>query len=418
MHQPVLTIFYQFNPWNTTIGGIQTLINTFIKYAPREFKVRLVGTGNDKKQPLGRWQESEFAGREISFLPLFILQNDNVRSLIPTTIKYTAALVGRCLESDFMHFHRLEPTLAAFNWRGEKTLFIHNDIRTQMQAAGNKKAILWRRFPAAYFAMESLLIGQFSQILSCNTDSAEFYRQRYPHVKNRIAYIKNSFDNEIFYPLSEEKRKAKRREMASDLGLDEETRFILFAGRLHPQKDPILLLHAFAALNDPNVHLLIAGDGELAAEIRGEIGKLGLSGRVTMFGAITQKELAPLHRISNAFVLSSAYEGLPLVVLEALASGTPVITTRCGETPKLLAADSGIVCWERTPACIADALRKVLLHPDDYPIESCVQTAQPYAARTVVRDVYSDMLTRWEQRCHLAATSPSALAVQRNTNTF
>ncbi len=405
MRKPVVTIFYQFNPWHTTIGGIQTLINTFIKYAPSDFDVRLVGTGNDANQPLGRWQKAEFAGREISFLPLFILQNDNVRSLIPTTIKYTAALVGRCFASDFMHFHRLEPTLAALNWQGEKTLFIHNDIRTQMQAAGNKKAILWRRFPAAYFALESLLIRQFNQILSCNTDSAKFYKQRYPKVGDRIAYVKNSFDNEIFYPLSESKREAKRREMASRLSLGEETRFVLFAGRLHPQKDPILLVRAFATLNDPNVHLLIAGDGELAGEVRAEIGSLGLSGRVTMLGAVGQGELAQLHRLCNAFVLSSAYEGLPLVVLEALASGVPVITTKCGETPKLLGVDSGIVCLERTPAGIADALRKVLLHADDYPMESCVRTAQPYAARTVVGDVYSEMLSRWEQRCHLAAKS-------------
>jgi glycosyltransferase involved in cell wall biosynthesis len=398
MRKPVLTIFYQFNPWHTSIGGIQTLINIFIKYAPSEFEVRLVGTGTDPSQPVGKWQETEFAGREVSFLPLLILENDNVRNLIPTTLKYTAALLGRCLSSDFMHFHRLEPSLAALNWQGEKTLFIHNDIHTQMQTVRDQKAILWRRFPAVYFALESLLIRQFGQILSCNTDAAQFYQQHYPNLRDRVAYIKNSFDNEIFYPWSQAQRAANRRELALQMGLDQETRFVLFAGRLHPQKDPILLIRAYAALNQPHTHLLIAGDGELAIAIRQEISQLGLSGRVTMLGAMTQKELAKLHRISNVFVLSSAYEGLPLVVLEALASGTPVVTTRCGETPKLLAAESGIICDERSPECIANALNQVLLHPENYPIESCVRTAQPYAARTVVRDVYGEMLNRWELR--------------------
>jgi glycosyltransferase involved in cell wall biosynthesis len=55
-----------------------------------------------------------------------------------------------------------------------------------------------------------------------------------------------------------------------------------------------------------------------------------------MLGSVRQAELAELHRICNAFVLTSAYEGLPLVALEALACGTPVVTTRCGETPNLL----------------------------------------------------------------------------------
>jgi glycosyltransferase involved in cell wall biosynthesis len=398
MRKPVLTIFYQFNPWHSTIGGIQTIISLFIKYAPSEFEVRLVGTGKDPTQPLGKWQEAELAGRAVQFLPLLTLQDDNVRSLVPTTIKYTAALLGRSFASDFMHFHRLEPTVAALNWPGDKTLFIHNDIQTQMKSVGNKNAILWRRFPAAYFALEGMLVNQFTQVFSCNTESLELYRQRYPTIAERVAYVKNTVDNEIFYPFALEEREEGRYKLIQRLGLAKDTRFVLFAGRLHPQKDPILLVRSIAALNEPNIHLLIAGEGELADEIRSEINQLGLSKRVTMLGGVKQAELAELHRICNAFVLTSAYEGLPLVVLEALACGTPVVTTRCGETPKLLSADSGIVCEERTPDAIADALRKVLLHPEDYPIESCVQAAQPYNARTVVRDVYSEMWLRWEQR--------------------
>ncbi len=403
MRKPILTIFYQFNPWNTTIGGIQTLIRTFIKYAPSEFEVRLVGTGDEKDQSIGRWQEAEFAGKTIKFLPLFRLENDNVRKLMPTTLKYTSALIGRCFASDFMHFHRLEPTLATMNWQGEKTLFIHNDIQTQMQAVGNKKAILWRRFPVAYFALESLLVRQFNQILSCNTNAAQMYQQRYPSLGDRVAYIKNSFDNEIFYPLNKDEKEALRREMAKKLNLAQSTRFVLFAGRLHPQKDPILLVRGFAALNQPLAHLLIAGDGELSVEVSTEIHRLGLSERVTMLGAVPQNELAQLHRICDAFVLSSVYEGLPLVALEALASGTPVVTTDTGETPKLLSDSSGVVCSERTPECIADALSKVLRNRADYPQESCVQAAHPYAAATTTAEMYNQMLSRWHKYTHCHA---------------
>ncbi len=404
MRKPVVTIFYQFNPWHTTIGGIQTLINTFIKYAPSEFEVRLVGTGNDVSQPVGRWQKAEFAGREISFLPLFRLQNDNFRSLIPTTIKYTAALMGRCFASDFMHFYRLEPTIATLNWPGDKTLFIQNDIQKQMTSADDQNAILWRRFPGAYFALEGLLVRQFNQIFSCNTNSLELYRERYPEVRDRIAFLKNTFDEDICYPLSIEERDRQRRNLALKLNLNEDTRFLLFAGRLHPQKDPMLLVHAFAALNEPNIHLLIAGDGELANQVRSEIAQLGLVERVTMLGALRQAELADLHRVCNALVLTSAFEGLPFVVLEALACGTPVVTTRSGETPHLLSPDTGIVCEERTPIGIADGLRKVVAQKENYPIASCVRSAKPYAARIVVNEVYSQMWKRWEQRSLSGAT--------------
>jgi glycosyltransferase involved in cell wall biosynthesis len=397
MRKPVLTIFYQFNPWNTTIGGIQTLINTFIKYAPDDFELRLVGTGNNKNQPFGRWQEENYEGKKIKFLPLFALENDNFRGIIPTSIKYTLALLGRCYASDFMHFYRLEPTLATLKWQGEKTLFIQNDIHKQMTSPDEKNTILWRRFPKAYFAMERALVGQFNHIFSCNSDSLELYRQLYPQMKDRLSFLKNTFDERVFYPLLALEKEDKRKTLAIKMGLSEDTRFILFAGRLHPQKDPLLLIRSFAALNQANIHLLIAGDGELANPVGAEIEKLGLSERITMLGPQKQASVAELHRISDALVLTSAFEGLPFVVLEALACGIPIVTTDAGETPKLLSSDTGIVCHQKTPESIADALREVVMNSQNYPSSACVKIAQPYAASNVVSEVYSQMRYRWEQ---------------------
>ncbi|MUL38754.1 glycosyltransferase [Gloeocapsopsis dulcis] len=398
MRKPVLTIFYQFNPWHSTIGGVQTVVSNFIKYAPDEFEVRLVGTSNDPAQPNGKWQEAELAGRKLQFMPLFTLQNDNFRSLVPTTLKYTAALIGHCFASDFMHFHRLEPSLATLHWSGDKTLFIHNDIQKQMQSQENANAILWRRFPQAYFQLESLLVKQFNQILSCNSESVKLYQQKYPTIADRVAFIKNTVDSQTFCPLSLEEQQEKRVALTQKLELPANTQFILFAGRLHPQKDPLLLVRAISALTDLNVHLLIAGDGELATDVRLEVERLGLSKRITMLGSVIQAELTKLHQATNVFVLSSAYEGLPLVVLEALACGTPVVTTNCGEISKLLPANCGVICEERTPVAVADALRQVLLHAENYPIEACVRATEPYSASTVVGAVYSDMWHRWKQQ--------------------
>lgn len=399
MRKPVLTIFYQFNPWQSTIGGIQTIINNFIKYAPDEFEVRLVGTSDKHNEQKKQWQEAELAGRKVQFLPLFNLENDNVRSLVPTTLKYTAALLGQSLASDFMHFHRLEHTLATLKWSGDKTLFIHNDIYQQMQSKEDANAILWRRFPQAYFLLESLLVKQFERIVSCNSESVKLYQQRYPAIADRVSFIKNTVDNQVFSQLPLAERQAKKAALIQKLELPEDTEFVLFAGRLHPQKDPILLVRAIAELTDlKKLHLLIAGEGELALQVRSEIERLGLSPRVTMLGPVIQAELAQLHQIASVFVLSSAYEGLPLVVLEALACGTPVVTTDCGETPKLLNSDCGVVCPERTPDAIAQAVRQVTQHPEKYPTQSCVRAAQPYIAGNVIAEVYSEMLYRWEKQ--------------------
>lgn len=417
MRKPILTLFYQFNPWKPTIGGIQTIVRSFIKYAPSDFEVRLVGTGTGT-EPLGQWKTGELEGKPLQFMPCLHIQNDNVRQPIPTAVRYTAALLGRAIQSDFLHFHRLEPALAALPWGGEKTLFIHNDIAQQLAGGRSHQTILWNRAPWLYFALERRLLPQFAQILSCNSNSAALYQQRYPHLAERVRSIKNTVDTEVFYPLSPELRDRQRRRVAQKLNLPDSTRFVLFAGRLHPQKDPLLLVQAMAALALPDTHLLIAGAGELMARVQAEIAALGLSERITLLGSLSQAQLADLHRIASLFVLSSAYEGLPVVVLEALACGTPIVTTRCGETPHLLSPESGVVCSERTPGAIAQSLRQVLLHPEAYPASGCVQAAQPYGARTVIQSIYDEMYERWERRLSSCSSAVSSLGVAKSRYEF
>lgn len=398
MHHPILTIFYQFNPLNPSIGGIQTCIRYIIKYLPTEFELRLVGVGNDQSMAIGEWQQAKLYDREFLFMPLLYLENDNVRGLIPTTVKYTTALLGKDFSSDFMQFYRLEPTLVTPHWSGNRIFHIQNDIEQAMKGASREGGILWRRFPWAYFALERLLVNQFDRVLCCNSKSAKQYQQRYPNITDRVSYLPNAVDGDIFYPLSEGERQTKRESLAQELGLDEKTRFILFAGRLHPQKQPILLIRSIAALKHPHSHLLIVGQGELEDKIRAEITQLGLSEQITLLGPLEQSKLANLYQISNIFVLTSAYEGLSLGSLEALACGTPVVTTRAGETPNFLTADSGIVCEEQEPTAIANALRQVLEHPENYPAEACTQVAKPYSAREVVHGIYNKLLQQWKQK--------------------
>ena len=396
-HHPSLTIFYQFNPWNSTIGGIQTVIRSFIKYAPDDFDLQLVGTGDARDMAIGAWHEESYAGKRLRFMPVLDLPQDNVRGRIPTTVKYTAALMGKQIRSDFMHFHRLEPTVMARQWSGDKTFFIHNDIHQQMAAKDGKNAILWRKFPKAYFAMEGYLVRQFDEVLSCNSESTQLYQTQYPDIAHRVSFIRNTVDTEVCQPLAPVERHAERLKLAHKLGLAGDTQFLLFAGRLHPQKDPLRLVQSLKALNQPNVHLLIAGDGELAPALKEEILRLQLSSQVTMLGAVEAARLVIFYQVANALVLTSEFEGLPLVVLEALACGTPIVSTHCGETPKFLNSNSGVISPDRTPESIARSLQQILSNPEQYPSSACSDVAAPYSARSVVSTVYESMLQRWKR---------------------
>lgn len=411
MRQLSLTIFYQFDPWHSSIGGVQTVVRNFIKFAPPEFLVRLVGIEATPDGAIGQWQRRSLAGRSVDFFPLFRLVGDNHRRLVPTSLRYALSLWGKKFSSDFMHFHRLEPSLFTARWPGRKMLFVHNDIHQQIRSS-DVEGILWRRFPQLYFSMERQLMPQFDRVLSCNSESTTLYQQQYPQMAERISFIRNCFDGDVFYPLSAQAKAEKRRHLATLLRLEQHTRFLLFAGRLHPQKDPLLLLEAFAQVEQaqrraserahPPTHLLVAGDGELLGAMRDKVRQLNLTERVTFLGSVPYQQLADFQRLASVFVLTSAYEGLPLVVLEALACGTPVVTTRAGETPRLLGARSGIVCDERSPDAIAQAIQAVLQTPAQFTAKACIHNADLYSAKTVVEEVYDEM-----RRQHEPATRPS-----------
>ncbi len=89
------------------------------------------------------------------------------------------------------------------------------------------------------------------------------------------------------------------------------------------------MLDAYAcrAANDPSLHLVVIGNGALHREVEAGIATRGLSKRVTLLGALSAANIARWLRAADLFVLSSAYEGMPIAVLEALACGLPVAST-------------------------------------------------------------------------------------------
>lgn len=100
---------------------------------------------------------------------------------------------------------------------------------------------------------------------------------------------------------------------------------LLAAGRMVELKGFDLLIRAVAQLDDLSIALVILGDGPLRRELETLASSLGVSGRVTFAGF--QGNPYPYYARADAFVLSSRYEGMPNVVLESLACGTPVIAT-------------------------------------------------------------------------------------------
>jgi glycosyltransferase involved in cell wall biosynthesis len=135
--------------------------------------------------------------------------------------------------------------------------------------------------------------------------------------------------------------------------------------RLRPQKNPALLLRSFAqgpAL-DPRAHLLFVGYGELRRDLERQVDALGLREKVHLLGM--RSDIPEILNAADVFVLSSDWEGNPLSVMEAMAAGTPVISTAVGGVPELVEdGESGVLVPPRDAQALASAMQFMLENLD------------------------------------------------------
>ena len=142
---------------------------------------------------------------------------------------------------------------------------------------------------------------------------------------------------------------------------------LLNVKRLHPLADHATLLEAMHEVRRrrDDVVLLIAGSGEAEADLRAQAARLGLERAVRFLGLVPNEEVAELQAAADLFVLSSVLEATPTVALEALASGTPVISADNPGGKELagLFADDVRVVPMRDAAALAEAILAFLAAP-------------------------------------------------------
>jgi len=132
-----------------------------------------------------------------------------------------------------------------------------------------------------------------------------------------------------------------RSDVRAELGIPADAPLFVSAGRLDEQKNQSLLLDAFAtpAITTTGARLLVAGEGRLRPDLEAQRHRLGLDDRVLLPGV--RRDLPRLLAAADAFVLSSSWEGNPLVVMEAMAAGTAVVSTDVGCVPELVTPATG-----------------------------------------------------------------------------
>lgn len=176
----------------------------------------------------------------------------------------------------------------------------------------------------------------------------------------RVTTVLNGCDVDTFHPRD---RSAARRE----LGVPDDAEVILYVGWLSPTKGVVELTNAATALarRRPHLKLALIGEGHYAEALEAQAEAGGIKDRVILLGRQSSADVAHWLAACDVFALPSHSEGCPNVVVEAIASGRPVVATSVGGIPELVNSECGILVPVLDTEALTNALDATLEHPWD-----------------------------------------------------
>jgi glycosyltransferase involved in cell wall biosynthesis len=205
--------------------------------------------------------------------------------------------------------------------------------------------------------LDRLAAGWADRIIGLTQEESESYLEAGIGRPEQHLTIPVGIDPDRFTPVDDDQRRSLR----EAAGLSANEVLIIWVGRLVPVKDPLALIRGLTRLADSGSRWIcwISGEGPLEDEVRELVKAEGLDDRVELRGHA--EDIPGLMRVADLFVLTSTNEGLGRVLLEAMASGLPVVATDVGGVPTvLMKGEAGILVAPGDPEALAAALRPLI----------------------------------------------------------
>ena len=207
-----------------------------------------------------------------------------------------------------------------------------------------------------YAWLDKRILRNFDMIVGVSNEIRDELKKHVPH--DKIMKVGNGIDIQKYKKLVG-KNEAKRK-----LHIDNK-QVIGFVGRLSPEKGIGYLFRAVSNLinEGQDVCAMIVGDGEQAGALGEEARALQMADRVIFTG--NRNDTPMLYAAMDVFVLPSLQEAFPMVILEAMACGVPVVATRVGDVAEIIEPNtSGLLVEARDVTALQNAIKEVLTHKD------------------------------------------------------
>lgn len=380
------------DPCGSIPGGIDTFIRGEINNAPEDIDYSVVGITTDSvRRPVGKWTRCELHNSSFQFFPVASHDPNRNRPLIPATVRYLLRLgsVASEIDADILEFHRVEPILRFLSDTRPKTAVMHQNMKSLYEKQAD---IRWAILPGLYFWFEDRLVPKLQSAFCVREDVVDHLQNRFTNLADSCWFQPTWADPQQFFPPTVVQRQEYRAKLAADLHLDTNSLWLISVGRLDAQKNPMLLIDSIRRLieqGNDKICVLIVGEGPLRDEMNNAVRKAQLSDKVRFLGLKRIEEIARLLHAVDLYVMSSAYEGMPMAVIEALASGVPVATTRVGEVGRVvLDGICGRIAESHSEESLSEAIAWCLGNLHEISGAPCTASAGNYSPTVVLEAKY------------------------------
>ena len=265
----------------------------------------------------------------------------------------------------FLIFHRKNPKVVTIHGQDTKAMFIRKGI-----VIGYIFKIL-----------EIFALKRANKVIVVDKRTEQLYLEQYPWLKDKILTIPIGIDLAKFRPID-------KQEIRKKYGFNKNDKIILFVGRLEMEKRVDLLIKTFKIVKEQimDAKLLIVGEGRKRKELETLTKELKLEKDVIFTGTIEHDKIPEIMNCADVFILCSLFESGPIVAMEAISCGIPIVMTDVGRAREFIKNGFiGRIVKEEKEENIAEAVNQVLNMDLGKCKEECLKIAKNFSIETTAR---------------------------------
>lgn len=374
------------------LGGVVSLLNNMLSVQGDGLvEFSLVGISFDSQEAEGVWQHKTVQRQTYRWMPVYVSPKAKDDTRFPLRFRLVLGVMRylRVIgleEFDVAYIHSAETVLALYSRDLPLVCHVHGDPLLTITRS---------RFP---LLRSKVLVSKYNKIIhrafdratgiiwAANACRLEYYRRlgvdEVPRWDEKSTVVYSSVDPVM---AGDEKDALLSLQCAKY----QNKKHIVTVSRLSDVKHIDFLIQVFAMLKNsyPDIEFDIAGEGECESALKELALSLGCSDDVRFLGNLSKLQLTKLLKTMDVFVFASESEAMSLVVLESMAAGVPVVSTRVGDLDRVINERTGAVVEDRDVDTFSKAVIGVLEKGKDAYRHTCISTARQFSAVKMRRNI-------------------------------